>query len=129
MAFLDDMPEWVDEVHEEGLHPTCNPRWYLGGKSSDRAVRYYNVAVMSLIFDALDNGLPPYPKEIAMALNDAGVSTSEGNEWSGKLVSMRLSHSGYIDDVVAYRHGGNYAHLVRIGEEGKHRIRVCKLPA
>lgn len=124
-------PEWVSDVLSDA-HPVVS-RDIEGCLLNDyqKAVRRYPMAVLSLIFDALDDPdtpIPPYQGDIAKALNRQGITTQGNQEWTGRRVTALLKGYDLFDELVARRTPDNMAHLRRIQETGKYSIRQCLIP-
>lgn len=123
---------WVDAELRD-LHPVAlsslNPKYDPEDKTSTyhAAGRYYRTAVLSLIFRALDESIPPSMSEIARLLNEHGVLKRRGGKWSEGTVRDLIIRCGVEPDFMAYRTPSN-ALFVGWMEDPSGRVMWCKGP-
>lgn len=84
----------------------------------------HNTAVLSIVFDWLDQGLAPFPQDIADALNHAGITSARGCEWKADRLGHLLQSRWLWRDLCGYRHEGNLAFVRRVNQRGKSAVKT-----
>jgi hypothetical protein len=93
------------------------------------AGRYYRAAVLSLIFRALDDSVPPSHRQIAELLNANDVPKRRvGQAWNKDTVRQLFIRAGVLEDFLSYRTTANGL-FVQWFEGEDSRVRWCSAPS
>jgi hypothetical protein len=125
---------WVD-VELSDLHPVAMSSLRVDYDPNDKtetyhaAGRYYRAAVLSLIFRALDESVPPSHQQIADLLNAHDVpKRRQGQPWNKDTVRQLFIRAGVLEDFLSYRTPTNGLFLQWF-EGPDSRVRWCSAPS
>lgn len=120
-----DTTEWHPLLQSalEDMHPTAEAvlsPYFL--RSAHEAGYVYGTCVMSVVFDWLDQGVPPFCSDIAIALDEAGVVTARGRKYTRTNLYEMLHERRLWPALVAYRRQDNLAYVARLNQRDKRSI-------